>query len=218
MIRRVYENASKSASLSELVVATDDERIAGEVRSFGGKVLLTSVDHPSGTSRCGEVTEKFPGFDIVINIQGDEPLLDPRQIDQLVDLFKNPDVKIGTLVKKIENSDDVFNPNRVKVVLDKEQNGIYFSRAPIPFVAGVEKDQWTNGRTFYKHIGIYAWRAETLKQLLLLPATELERSESLEQLRWIHHGYQIRTALTGIETPNIDVPADVTAVLAQLKK
>ncbi len=216
MIQRVYEQAKKCAAFNAVVVATDDERIFNHVKTFGGEVIMTGTHHNSGTERCGEVLTAYPDFDLVVNIQGDEPLIRPEQLSLLIDLFADDAVKIGTLVKKMTEPADIRNPNRVKTVLDKHQNALYFSRSPIPHVANTPHDEWLNETTFYKHIGIYAWRAAILKELLLLPASDLEQIESLEQLRWLYNGYQIRTVETTIETPNIDTPADVAAVLDQL--
>jgi 3-deoxy-manno-octulosonate cytidylyltransferase (CMP-KDO synthetase) len=216
MIQRVYEQAKQSDLINELVVATDDDRIFNHVKNFGGNVMMTSTKHTSGTDRCGEVIENYNGFNIVINIQGDEPLIRPEQLDNLLHVFKNSDVKIATLVRKMSNIKEVLNPNRIKVVLDKNKNGIYFSRSPIPYVAKYDKKEWLNHATFWKHIGIYAWRTDVLTQLVNLPKTKLESIESLEQLRWLFNGYQIKTVETKIETPNIDTPEDLEKVLSLL--
>ena len=216
MIQRVYEQSMKSTLINELIVATDDQRIYEHVKSFGGNVMMTSGSHTSGTDRCGEVVEKYNDFDIVINIQGDEPLIRPEQLDELLTVFKNSDVKLATLIKKMSSIDDVLNPNRIKVVLDKDNNGTYFSRSPIPFIANTDESEWLNKADFWKHIGIYAWRSDVLSRLIELPKTELEKQESLEQLRWIYYGYKITTVETEIETPNIDVPEDLEKVLALL--
>ena len=218
MIQRVYEQAKKSTLINQLVVATDDQRIFNHVESFGGNVMMTSINHTSGTDRCGEVIEKYADYDIVINIQGDEPLINPEQLDDVVNLFKKEDVQIGTLVKQMTSIDDILNPNRIKVVLDQDKNGIYFSRSPIPFVANISQNEWLTKAKFWKHIGIYAWRINTLKTIVKLPKTELEQQESLEQLRWLFNGYKIATVETKIETPNIDVPEDLEKVLSLLKK
>ena len=218
MIQRVYEGASKSNLITDLVVATDDQRIFNEVESFEGKVVMTATDHQSGTERCGEVLEKMPDYDVVINIQGDEPLIKAEQLNQLLELFKDEEVEIGTIVKAITQIQDIRNPNRIKVVLDQAKNGLYFSRSPIPHLANVPHEKWLENSTFYKHIGIYAWQTKTLKQLLSLPASDLEKKESLEQLRWLYHGYKIRTVETQIETPNIDTPEDLEKVLNELNK
>jgi 3-deoxy-manno-octulosonate cytidylyltransferase (CMP-KDO synthetase) len=154
----------------------------------------------------------------VINIQGDEPLIKAEQLNQLLELFKDEEVEIGTIVKAITQIQDIRNPNRIKVVLDQAKNGLYFSRSPIPHLANVPHEKWLENSIFYKHIGIYAWRTKTLKQLLSLPASDLEKKESLEQLRWLYHGYKIRTVETQIETPNIDTPEDLEKVLNELNK
>lgn len=217
MIQRVYEQAKKCTAFDTIVVATDDDRIFDHVKGFGGEVVLTSTEHESGTGRCGEVLTFFSDYDIVVNIQGDEPLIRPEQLQLLIDLFSDDTVEIGTLVKEIKQEADVRNPNRIKVVLDEKGNGIYFSRSPIPHVANTPHSAWLEKNTFFKHIGIYAWRKNTLTTLLNLPACPLEKIESLEQLRWLYYGYKIRTVETTIETPNIDAPEDVEAVLALLK-
>jgi len=218
MIQRVYEQAKQSTLINDLIVATDDQRIFEQVKTFRGKVIMTSNKHTSGTERCGEVIETYKGYDIIINIQGDEPLVKPEQLDNLLNTFKNSDVEIATLIKKITNIDDVVNPNRIKVVLDHKQNGIYFSRSPIPFVAKHPQNNWLNQTIFWKHIGIYAWRTDVLAQLLKLPKTNLEITESLEQLRWLFYGYNIKTVETKFETPNIDTPEDLKKVLSLLNK
>ncbi|MFT4600077.1 MAG: 3-deoxy-manno-octulosonate cytidylyltransferase (CMP-KDO synthetase) [Arenicella sp.] len=207
MIQRVYEQASKSEMISEVVVATDDQRIFDHVTSFEGKVMMTSENHSNGTERCGEVIQEYIDADVVINIQGDEPLIKPEQLDRVLSLFEDDSVQIGTLAKKITDQDSIQNENRVKVVFDKNHEALYFSRSVIPFQKG------GNVAEYYKHIGIYAWRLSTLKELLKLTPTELELSESLEQLRWMQNGYRIRIAETSFETPNIDTPEDLDEVL-----
>lgn len=216
MIQRVYEQACQSQKLNEVVVATDDQRIFDHVLSFGGKVVMTHSGHTNGTSRCGEVIVHETGFDVVINIQGDEPLVRPEQIDQVLTLFDSPEVEIATVVKRLKHSDDIINENRIKVVLDHQGNALYFSRNAIPFVQGKQVSHWPETLPYFKHIGIYAWRVNTLLQLLQLPETELEKAESLEQLRWLFHGYKIATVETHVETPNVDTPEDVAAVIRAL--
>ena len=218
MIQRVYEQAKKCAAFTTVVVATDDQRIFDHVKNFGGEVVMTNANHNSGTERCGEVIESYNDNDIVVNIQGDEPLIRPEQLTDLIALFKDENVAIGTIVKKMTHEADIRNPNRIKVVLDADKNGIYFSRSPIPHVANTPHEDWLSKTAFYKHIGIYAWRLDTLKSLLDLPVSELERLESLEQLRWLYHGFKIRTVETTVETPNIDAPEDVEAVLALINR
>jgi len=212
MIQRVYEQASKSEMISEVVVATDDQRIFDHVKSFGGKTLMTSENHSNGTERCGEVIGHFSDVDVVINIQGDEPLIQPEQLEKVIALFEDTEVKIGTLAKKITDIESIENPNRVKVVFDRNADALYFSRYPIPF----NKNKTVTSH--YKHIGIYAWRLSVLKELLTLESCELEKSESLEQLRWMYNGYRLRVAETTIETPNIDTPEDLEEVLSLLNQ
>src|SRR5688572_13727191 len=170
MIQRVYEQTKKSTLLTDVIVATDDQRIFDHVLSFGGKVMMTRADHANGTLRCGEVISKQSDYDVVINIQGDEPLIRPDQIDSVLSLFKRPEVEIGTVVKRLNNEADIINENRIKVVLDHAGNALYFSRSAIPFVQGKPTSAWPTAIPYFKHIGIYAWRTETLKKLLLLPA------------------------------------------------
>lgn len=213
MIQRVYEQAKKCTAFTAIVVATDDVRIFDHVTSFGGLAMMTSTNHASGTERCGEIIEQYNDYDIVVNIQGDEPLIRPEQLTDLIAVFKDATVEIATIVKPMSNEADIRNPNRIKVVLDAKKNGIYFSRSPIPHIANTPHADWLTQTTFYKHIGIYAWRTKTLNDLLALAPTDLEKIESLEQLRWIYNGYKIRTVETTIETPNIDAPEDVQAVL-----
>ncbi len=213
MIQRVYEQALKSLKLNEVVVATDDERILMHVTDFGGRALLTSSDHQSGTDRCAEAAEKLPGFEVIINIQGDEPYIDSRQIDLLAACFADNETVLATLIKKIESTEELNNPNSPKVIVNKNSEAIYFSRTPIPYLRGKENQNWLNEHTFYKHIGIYGYRADTLKTITRLPVSLLEKAESLEQLRWIENGYKIKAALTDIETKAIDTPQDLENIL-----
>lgn len=213
MIQRVYEGAAKSTLLSDVIVATDDQRIVDEVQRFGGKVMLTSPDHPSGTDRCGEVASHFKDIDVVINIQGDEPLVDFRQLNVLAAAFEDPQVQIATLGIRDVTMDDIQNPNRIKVVTNHANQALYFSRSAIPNFVNAKGNPLEN-YPFLRHIGLYAYRTETLKKLVQLQPVALEQTESLEQLRWLYYGYQIQVVLTDIETPNIDVPSDVEKVLA----
>ena len=215
MIQRVYEGAKKSTILSEVIVATDDKRIYDAVEAFGGKVMMTSSEHPSGTDRCGEVANAFDTCDVVINIQGDEPLVDYRQLDQLASAFTDPNVSIATLGIKNVSLSDIENTNRIKIVVNAEQNALYFSRSAVPNFANAKGDPLTL-YPYYRHIGLYAYRASTLQELVKLQPTQLEQIESLEQLRWLYYGYAIHVVETTIETPNIDVPEDVEKVLAYL--
>lgn len=218
MIQRVYEQVKKADKVTTTIVATDDQRIYDAVLAFGGEVIMTSEQHQTGTSRCGEVVKKFPDYEVVINVQGDEPLVQPSQINAVLGLFEDKNVKIGTLVKAIKQPTELFNPNRIKVVLNAKNEALYFSRQPIPHQAGVADNKWIENAQFWKHIGIYAWTKETLNAILALPVTKIEQQESLEQLRWLYHGYAINTIETSIETPNIDTPEDVKKVLEALKK
>lgn len=212
MIQRVYEGAKRSKQLSEIIVATDDQRIYDEVVRFGGKVMITLENHPSGTDRCGEVAEAIEGVDVVINIQGDEPLVDYRQLDTLIEAFKDKSTQIATLGNKEVTLEDIHNPNRIKIVVDDKEEALYFSRSAIPNFANFKEDPLVN-YPFYRHIGLYAYRAEVLQELVKLKPTSLEKIESLEQLRWLYYGYKIKIVETTIETPNIDVPEDVEKVL-----
>ena len=216
MIQRVYLQSKKCELIDEVIVATDDDRIYQHVLEFGGKAMMTSTQHENGTQRCGEVLDAHSDFDVVLNIQGDEPLIKPQQLEKVIALFHDETVQIGTLVKKMDKEEEVLNVNRVKVVLDSKQNAIYFSRNTIPASNNLSLTQILDLGLFYKHIGIYAWRIEVLKELLQLPFSELERVESLEQLRWLYNGYKIRVAETSIETPNIDTPEDLEEVLRAL--
>jgi 3-deoxy-manno-octulosonate cytidylyltransferase (CMP-KDO synthetase) len=214
MIQRVYEGAKKSKKLSEVIVATDDQRIFDEVLRFGGKAQMTSEKHTTGTDRCGEIALGVSA-DIVINIQGDEPLVDYRQLDQLCDAFQDKEVAIATLGIKNVSEEDRQNPNRIKIVLDNQCNALYFSRSPIPNTVNAAPEV-VSQLDLYRHIGLYAYRKETLMELINLKKTLLEQVESLEQLRWLYNGYDIRIVETTIETPNIDVPADIEKVLNAL--
>jgi 3-deoxy-manno-octulosonate cytidylyltransferase (CMP-KDO synthetase) len=215
MIQRVYEGVKKSKILTDVIVATDDQRIYDEVIRFGGKVVMTSSSHPSGTDRCGEVANTLNNVDVIINIQGDEPLVDFRQIDQLAQVFRDPSVSIATLGNQDISYEDLNNTNRIKIVLDNKENAIYFSRSPIPNYANAGNKPLEN-YPYLRHIGLYGYRTQTLRELILLTPTDLEKTESLEQLRWLYYGYKIRVVKTDIETPNIDVPADVEKVLSLL--
>ncbi|MBM3186531.1 MAG: 3-deoxy-manno-octulosonate cytidylyltransferase, partial [Bacteroidetes bacterium] len=180
-----------------------------------GKAEMTSENHPSGTDRCAEVLSRNSGFDLVINIQGDEPLVDARQLDSLIEVFSDSSVQIATLATENISEEDLHNPNRIKVVLDNSNNAIYFSRSAIPNAQNFSGNSF-EVYPFLRHIGLYAYRSEALTQITKLEPTALEKIESLEQLRWIFHEYKIKIVKTGIETPNIDVPADVDKVLACL--
>lgn len=219
MIRRVYERAL--ASVDRLVVATDDARIEAAVRAFGGRAVMTSASHRSGTERCYEaLCRTDERFDAVINIQGDEPFVRPEQIELLKGCFDRPGVCIATLVKPFEADAGfetaLFDPNTPKVALNRRGEALFFSRSVIPCVRDRKPAEWLAAHTFYKHIGLYAYRAETLGEIVRLPPSPLETAESLEQLRWLENGYRIQTAVTRHETVGIDTPADMARALALL--
>ena len=214
MIQRVYEGALKSEMIHEVFVATDDQRICDEVTRFGGKVMLTSSNHKTGTDRCAEVAAQLK-TDVVINIQGDEPLVDYRQLNQLISAFNDNNIQIATLATRKINSEDLNNPNRIKVVVNHNQNAIYFSRSAVPNANNLNDD----AMTFYpylRHIGLYGFRTNVINEITQLTPTLLEQIESLEQLRWLYYGYSIHVVETEIETPNIDTPEDLSKVLELL--
>lgn len=217
MIRCVYEQVMKSGLLNSVCVATDDSRIEQEVSGFGGNVIMTSEAHKSGTDRCMEaahkLTESGKYFDVVINIQGDEPFIHPESINILAECFRNPQVEIATLAKRIEDNEVLFNPNVNKLIVDKDKNAIYFSRHPIPYLKNHEKSDWTQSFVFLKHIGIYGYRFDTLKALTHLEVSALEKAESLEQLRWIENGYKIHVEFTDFDSIGIDTPEDLLKII-----
>jgi 3-deoxy-manno-octulosonate cytidylyltransferase (CMP-KDO synthetase) len=213
MIVRVYEQALKCRDLGNVIVATDDERILEEVKKSGGKAMMTSTNHKSGTERCNEVISKLKiGYDAVINIQGDEPFLDPGQISEVATCFINPEVKIATLAMRINNREEIFNPNVVKVIFNKNSNAIYFSRLPIPFVRGKDPELWINETHYFKHVGIYGYRPSVLKEITILPESVLEKAESLEQLRWMENGHVIYVKETMFDSFAIDSPSDLLKI------
>jgi 3-deoxy-manno-octulosonate cytidylyltransferase (CMP-KDO synthetase) len=213
MIQRVYEQAS-SSSLSQVIVATDDQRILDHVNSFGGKAIMTAEHHQSGTDRCFEAYQKHDiPFDYIINIQGDEPFIRPEQIDLVASCFRNPQTQLATLIKKIETAEELYNVNAPKVVVNLAGEAMYFSRQPIPYCRNVPNDIWHKQHTYYKHIGIYGYRADILEQITRLPLSGLEMAESLEQLRWLENGFRIATAVTEFETIGIDTPEDLERII-----
>lgn len=220
MIQRVYEQALKAIDL--VYVATDDKRIYDKVTEFGGNVIMTSPDHLSGTDRCAEAVKnimKITGrnIDVVINIQGDEPFIRPEQITLLKSCFKDGEAEIATLIRKVSPGEDLFNQNHPKVITDRKGNAIYFSRAAIPYLRDEDKSTWTEKHTYYKHIGLYAYKTDILKIITRLPRSPLEITESLEQNRWIENGYKIRTAVTQWESIGIDTPGDLDSAIKYLK-
>jgi len=208
VIQHVYEQASKV--LDAVYVATDDERIYNKVEEFGGKAVMTSTEHHSGTDRIEEALQKVGGdFDVVVNIQGDEPFIQKSQIETLCKCFDDKNTQIATLGKPFESIEAVENPNSPKIVLDNNGYAMYFSRSIIPFIRGVEKNEWLNKHAFLKHLGVYAYRSNVLNEITKLPQSELELAESLEQLRWLQNGYKIKVGLTNAETVGIDTPDDL---------
>jgi len=218
MIQRVYEQAQKA--LTHVLVATDDERIEKTVKGFGGKVVMTDDQHTTGTNRCLEAYELYTKrqsepFDVIINIQGDEPLLAPQQIELLANCFKDQSVNMATLAMPVKTNEEIHQGG-VFVVLDKNQRALYFSRSVIPFVRDETPEDWTKHHTFYKHVGMYGFQPEALKTFANLPQTSLEKAECLEQNRWLEHGKHIQVALTNHPTIAIDTPNDLAKVRALL--
>ena len=221
MIQRVYEQVKDT--VDAVYVATDDQRIEQAVKNFGGNVVMTSDKHKSGTDRCYEAYQKVgEDFDVVINIQGDEPFIQPKQIETIKNCFTDNSVQIATLVKPFRPDDDfekvLFNPNSPKVVINRNQEAMYFSRSVIPYIRGKHFSEWLPNHTYYKHIGMYAYRADVLAQITSLPQSPLELAESLEQLRWLENGYKIKVGITNIETIGIDTPEDLAKAIEVLRR
>ncbi len=218
IIQYVYENAQKCSE--NVFVATDDERILNAVKQLGGKAIMTSKDHQSGTDRCAEAAETLQKdfyFDVVINIQGDEPFVRTEQIVSLIKCFEDEKTDIATLIKKIDSPEVLFNPNRPKVTIDNQQNALLFSRATIPYLRGKETEDWLSSHDFYNHLGMYAYRTDVLAEITKLHPSKLELAESLEQLRWLENGYRIKTAITEFESIGIDTPEDLKVAEEFLK-
>ncbi len=219
MIQRVYEQVRRA--VQDVWVATDDSRIFEAVKSFGGKAVMTSTEHRSGTDRIQEAYSKIgESFDVVINVQGDEPFIQPEQIESLKECFDSKDVELATLVKPFKKEDGfdvLFNPNSPKVVINKKNEAIYFSRSIVPYIRDAHHTEWLDKHIFYKHIGMYAYRVDVLKEITQLPQSSLEKAESLEQLRWIENGYRIRVGYTDVETIGIDTPEDMERAMKLLK-
>jgi 3-deoxy-manno-octulosonate cytidylyltransferase (CMP-KDO synthetase) len=213
MIQRVYEQVKKS-SLQKVVVATDDQRIYDHVTTFGGEAVMTGTHHASGTDRCfdalKQVNEKF---DYVINIQGDEPLINPEQINELIDVLKPGDVELATQMIKVNDYETLFNMGEAKIVLNKHSEALYFSRSVIPFIKNIDKKEWHLHHNYYRHVGMYAYRTDVLQTITELPVSLLEKAESLEQLRWLENGFKIKCVETEFESHCIDTPEDVEKLL-----
>jgi 3-deoxy-manno-octulosonate cytidylyltransferase (CMP-KDO synthetase) len=212
MIQRVYEQASKTEALDKVVVATDDQRIFDHVKTFG-EVMMSSKAHPSGTDRCNEVLQKLLAagehYDVVVNIQGDEPYIQVSQIEQLIQCFSKSETQIATLVKPIHDREELNSPNAVKVVRQNNGKALYFSRYPIPYQRDKVENQGLEKNMYFKHLGIYAYRAAVLTEISQLPKGQLEQAESLEQLRWLENGYLIQTEITNFESVAVDTPDDL---------
>ena len=212
MIQRVYEQCSKV--FDNCYVATDDQRIYDKCQEIGAQVVMTSTHHQSGTDRCREALDQIQGkWDIVINIQGDEPFISTEQLEQIAGLFHDPKTDIATLVKPFTEQEDVKNPNSPKVVIGTNGNALYFSRSVIPFLRGADENVWQEKHNYLKHIGLYGYWANVLREITELPQSPLETAESLEQLRWLENGYCIKTATTLLETHAIDTPEDLENIL-----
>lgn len=223
VIQRVYEQVS--SVLDNVCVATDDDRIREAVEAFGGRVVMTSPDHKSGTDRICEAynklypsTDKDTSTDIIINIQGDEPFIQPSQIKTVMECFNDSHTQIATLGKPFTDIEALKNPNSPKIVVDNYGYAMYFSRSVIPFIRGKEESEWIGFYPFLKHIGLYAYRSDVLKEVTKLPQSSLELAESLEQLRWLQNGYRIKVGLTDVETIGIDTPEDLEKAEAFLLK
>ena len=210
IIQRVYERARMASSLDRVIVATDDVRIFNHIKKIGGEAMMTRQDHKSGTTRCAEVLGHVPGYDYVINVQGDEPLINPKQIDDLVAfILADPTRQIATMTKRVDRVDELKDPSVAKVALNRSNRVLYFSRSAIPHVRGKRMSQWMDDHIFFKHVGIYAYSIEALNQIALLPESTLEAAELLEQVNWLYHGLAVHAVETDIESIGIDTEADV---------
>ncbi len=210
MIQRVYNQVEKATRIDKVVVATDDGRIYDRVQDFGGNVMMTAEQHQNGTERCAEVIEKlYNEFDVVLNIQGDEPFILPEQVDLLAKCFEDEATDIATLIKQTDNTEALFSPNTAKVVYNEDFKALYFSRQPIPHLRGVPHDEWATRRIHYLHVGVYGYRKEVLREIVKLPLSTLESLEMLEQLRWLENGYTISVSLTDFHSVAVDVPEDL---------
>jgi len=214
MIQRVYEQAIKSAFLKKVVVATDDDRIFQHVKDFGGEVVMTAAHHPSGTDRCWDALQQIQeDYQYVINIQGDEPFIESAQVDELAKVLQDGSTELATQMIAVNSYEMLFDKGEVKIVLNDKDEALYFSRNVIPFIKGVDEQEWHKHHAYYRHVGMYAYRKDILEQITQLPVSALERSESLEQLRWVEHGYKIKCVPTQYESHCIDTPEDIDKVL-----
>lgn len=221
VIQWVWERVSAVGAVTEAVVATDDRRILEAVKSIGGRAMMTSDQHRSGTDRCGEVLKALEAegrrYDVVVNVQGDEPFVEACQLETLLETFASPETEIASLMTPIKDWEELQSPNNVKVVCNLRHEALYFSRQPIPHLRGADQKEWPARQTYYKHVGIYAFRAEVLKRVVALPPSALEGSESLEQLRWLDNGYRIRMSVTDHTNIGIDTPEDLALAERKLK-
>jgi 3-deoxy-manno-octulosonate cytidylyltransferase (CMP-KDO synthetase) len=214
MIQRVYEQSCKSRRLHKVVVATDDERIAAHVQAFGGEAVMTAAHHASGTDRCMDALSQLgSAYQYVINIQGDEPFIHPEQIDELAAALEDGKTEIATQMIAVDSYETLFDNGEVKIVLNANNEALYFSRMVIPFIKGVDEKEWHTHHRYYRHVGMYAYRTDILEKITMLPVSALEQAESLEQLRWLENGFAIKCVLTQFDSHCIDTPADIQRVL-----
>lgn len=214
MIQRVYEKARQAKSLHTVVVATDDQRIADHVLSFGGEAVMTAAHHPSGTDRCLDALQQLKqGYQYIINIQGDEPFIEPGQIEELAAVLQDESTELATQMIRVNSHAILFDKSVVKIVLDTNNEALYFSRMVIPYLKGVEEKEWHLHHAYYRHVGMYAYRRDILEKVCSLPVSSLEKAESLEQLRWLENGFRIKCVLTKFDSHGIDTPDDVEQVL-----
>ena len=217
MIQRVYEQTIKSSAVTDVIIATDDERIAAHAKAFGAKVVITKPEHPSGTDRCFEAYQLYgKPFDYIINVQGDEPFLDPEQINSLVKVCDGK-VEIATQMTKCLSQEVLFDLGEVKIVLNNKKEALYFSRNVIPFIKGKEQKDWHKNFDYYRHVGMYVYRVDVLEKITQLKPSSLELAESLEQLRWLEHGYKISCVETQFDSHCVDTPEDIEKVLRLMK-
>lgn len=216
LIQRVYERVAASPALDEVVVATDDQRIYDHVLAFGGKAIMTSENHQSGTDRCAEVALSFPEFEVILNIQGDEPFLDYEQIEKVANPLRRGLAQIATLAMPIREKEDLVNPNVVKVVFNAQKLAMYFSRSTIPYLRNFHQEEWLAQAVHYRHIGLYGFLRPTLLEISAIPVSELEKLEALEQLRWLYHGKSIYVDITNQAIIGVDTPEDLEKAKANL--
>lgn len=214
MLQRVYEQTSQSKLVNKVVVATDDKRIFDHVVSFGGNVVMTATDHPSGTDRCWDALQQLEErYEYVINVQGDEPFIEPAQIDELAAVLQDGTTELATQMIAVDSHEILFDKGEVKIVLNTKNEALFFSRMVIPFIKGVEEKDWHTQHNYFRHVGMYAYRADILKEITKMPVSSLEKAESLEQLRWLENGYKIKCVLTTFDSHCIDSPEDIEKVL-----